>query len=223
MANKADYTQNIAAEIAIIILAAGASHRFGSDKLLTPVAGKRLIDWSVEAAVASNVGPILVVTNPNRKLKLDHHPLEANVSLIINSAWHEGLSSSILCGLQVLSATNIRAAIFTLSDQPLLTPEVYQRIANKFQQQSSPLIAASYDGEPRNPVLIHRELWETASRIQGDIGLAALTRSGTAELVECGDIASIADIDSPADLLAVEAVLLQDRHDKKYFQAKNNC
>src|SRR3990167_7487349 len=198
-------------KIAIIVLAAGVSYRFGGDKLLTIVAGKRLIDWSVEAAVASNLGPVVVVTNPNRQLD----GLDPTVSLIVNPRWHEGLSSSIRYGLHALLTTTCRAAIFTPSDQPLLTPDVYRRISQRFHQQSSPLIVASYDGQPRNPVLLDRKLWETASRIQGDIGLSALTRSGTAELVECADIASVADVDRSADLLAVEAVLLQNRRYKK--------
>lgn len=195
MANKTDY--------AIIILAAGASHRFGRDKLLTLVAGKRLIDWSIETAVASNLGTVLVVTNPNRHLD----GFDPVVSVITNFAWCEGLSSSIRCGLQALAATTCRAAIFTPGDQPLLTAEVYRRIIEKFQQQSFPLIVASYDGQPRNPVLLDRALWKKASCIQGDIGLSALTRSES-QLVECGDIASVADVDEPVDLIAVEAMLL---------------
>src|SRR3990167_10266895 len=107
-------------KIAIIILAAGVSHRFGSDKLVTQIAVKRLIDWSVEAALASKVGPVFVVTNPHRALD----GFDASVSIVVNSAWQEGLSSSIRCGLHALSDTAFRAVICTPGDQPLLTAGV---------------------------------------------------------------------------------------------------
>ncbi len=197
----------MAKQVSIILLAAGASQRFGQDKLLTCVGGKRLIDWSVKAAVASDLGPVFIVTNPNRKLD----DLASVASLIVNPSWHEGLCTSICCGLRALSTTSSHAVIFAPADQPLLTSKVYQRIAERFFQQSAPLIVANYDHKPRNPVLLSHELWEAASRIQGDNGLSMFARSTAAEYVECGDIASIADVDHPADLPAIERLLAQYR------------
>ena len=187
-------------EIIIVLLAAGESKRFGGDKLLTLVSGKRLVDWSVEAAVASQVGSVLVVTNPNRAL----NHLHPTVSIVVNPLWRNGIASSIHAGLHAASKKNCRAIIFAPADQPLLTADVYRRLANKFQHESCPLVVASYGGQPRNPVLLDHTLWSAAHDIQGDTGLSQFARSKIATLVECGDIASVVDIDRPEDLIAIE-------------------
>lgn len=190
-------------EIAIVIMAAGASSRFGDDKLLTVLSGKRLIDWSVDVAVESGVGSVFVVTNPLRPLGALH----SSVSVIVNAKWRDGLSSSIRFALHVLSKTAFRAAIFVPGDQPLLTPAVYQRMTELFQKKTLPLIVASFDGQARNPVLLSRQLWETAIKIKGDVGLSIFARSNGVKTIDCGDIASVLDVDKPADLIAIERLL----------------
>src|SRR5687768_1389370 len=47
--------------IAAIVLAAGRSSRFGSQKLLAPIAGKPLVRWTVERVLASGVDRTFVV------------------------------------------------------------------------------------------------------------------------------------------------------------------
>lgn len=49
--------------IAGLLLAAGRSRRFGGDKLLAPLRGRRVVRWSAEA-VANAVDQLYVVTGP---------------------------------------------------------------------------------------------------------------------------------------------------------------
>ena len=49
-------------QIGALILAAGQSSRFGHNKLLEPLAGKVMVRHVAEAAVASLLEPIFVVT-----------------------------------------------------------------------------------------------------------------------------------------------------------------
>jgi CTP:molybdopterin cytidylyltransferase MocA len=153
----------------------------------------------VDAAHDSDLRPVVVVTQPGREFA----NLPPETHLLTNPDWRAGLSSSVRCGLEAAVRLGCEAAIFAPSDQPLLCGEVYRRLALRFQETGAPLVVAAYGSQPRNPVLLARPLWSAASRLEGDIGLAALARTGDADIVECGDIASLADIDTPGDLRAI--------------------
>jgi nicotine blue oxidoreductase len=187
--------------IGIILLAAGAARRFGRDKLQEPFRGRPLIEWSIEAAVASALGPVLVVMRDGQP-----HP-SPSVEPVTNPHPEEGLASSVRCGLQAAEHRDWMAAILAPADQPFLSSSVFLRLADAFDRGAS-LVVAAYDGLPRNPVLLGRSRWADAMVLQGDTGLAAITRSQEAARTECGDIASIADIDTPADLLAFQNTLV---------------
>jgi CTP:molybdopterin cytidylyltransferase MocA len=187
-----------------VLLAAGASRRFGDDKLRALVAGRPLVAWAVDAALDSGLRPVVVVTQPGREFEA----LPPETHLVANPDWLAGLSSSVRCGLEAAARLGCEAAIFAPADQPLLCGEVYRRLAFRFHETGAALVVAAYGSQPRNPVLLARPLWPAASRLEGDIGLAALARTGEAAIVECGDIASLADIDTPADLRALAPRLL---------------
>jgi nicotine blue oxidoreductase len=73
---------------------------------------------------------------------------------------------------------------------------------------------AAYGGKPRNPVLIGRAYWaavlETAA---GDTGARPFLRAhpDLVTLVECGDVGSPDDIDTPDDLARVREKLAAAR------------
>lgn len=182
--------------IGIILLAAGASRRFGSDKLREKLGNRMLIEWSIEAAKASGLGPLVVV------VRRDQSVPSTKVIAVVNFHPEEGLSSSVRCGLAAAQGEGWAAAIFAPADQPRLSPEVFLRLAGAYRQGAE-VAVASYQGQPRNPVLLASSRWDEAMRLTGDIGLAAMARLGgkAGEVrVECGDIASVEDVDTLADL-----------------------
>jgi len=191
---------------AIILLGAGRSSRFGGEKLLAPMAGRRVLDWALDAALESGLRPVILVTRPD----LASIPLPKEVHLKVNPHPEEGLSASIRSGIQAAEAANCRAAIFAPADQPLLHGEVYRRLVRS-RQAGHPIAVASFDGQIRNPVLLGVGWWDAANLLQGDQGLSRLIRTPGTRRVECGDIASVTDIDTPADLTGVEEILSQRR------------
>ena len=72
------------------------------------------------------------------------------------------------------------------------------------------LAVAAYGGRPRNPVLIAREHWtEVLTLAHGDAGARPFLRAhpDLITLVECGDVGSPDDIDTPEDLVRVTEIL----------------
>lgn len=188
--------------IAGVLLAAGGATRFGSDKLAADWEGRTLLQWSVNAMVEAGLDPVLAVVRPGIA-----PPLLPRVTAVLNEQWHDGIATSVRAGLAALrSETAVGAAVVAPADQPWCGPEVYRRLLDAFRASGRSVVIATFDGAMRNPVLLARGQWTLADQITGDIGLSAVVRGLRPLAVECGDVGSAVDVDTPADLARARAV-----------------
>jgi CTP:molybdopterin cytidylyltransferase MocA len=116
------------------------------------------------------------------------------VEVVTCAEWAEGQSASLRCGLRALDGAE--RVIVLLGDQPGVTAAAIDRIAAE-----DPGARAAYDGRPGHPALLGPEQIAAAATLRGDEGLRGLEW----RLVECGDVADGADVDTPADLAALRA------------------
>jgi CTP:molybdopterin cytidylyltransferase MocA len=155
-----------------VVLAAGASTRFGSPKqrvLLEPV---------LERVRGSSVDGVLVV--------LGAHDLEVSAPVVRCGEWERGPGASLRCGLHALPET-AKAAVVVLGDGPDLNPKAIDRLIAAWRAQPAEVVAATYAGVRLHPVLIARSAW---NRIP-DEGAKALD----AVLVSCDDLGPPGDVD----------------------------
>jgi CTP:molybdopterin cytidylyltransferase MocA len=168
----------ISAVVTVVVLAAGASTRFGSPKqrlLLEPVLER--------ITAARSADGVLVV--------LGAHDVATNAPLVRCADWERGPGASLRCGLRALAA-DAEAAVVVLADGPDLHPEAIDRVVEAWRGGAGPVVAAAYGGARGHPVLLAREAWEAVP----DQG-ARLLRP---VLVACDDLGSPGDVDTPADL-----------------------
>ena len=186
-----------------IVLAGGASRRFGSDKLAQSIDGISLLDRAIQA-LAGIVDEVLVVIAPDRPVPLLHPAASGPVVRWVHDPEPFG---GPLLGL----ATGLRAASGSIvlvvgGDMPYLVPAVLRRLAG-----APPAALADSTGVLRPlPCALNRE----AALVAADELLAAgerrlrtlLTRLGSAPLAfaawqaEDPDGLSLVDIDERADL-----------------------
>jgi CTP:molybdopterin cytidylyltransferase MocA len=153
-----------------VVLAAGASSRFGSPKqrvLLEPV---------LDVVRRSSVDDVLVV--------LGAHDVETGARSIHCPEWERGPGASLRCGLRALP-TEAEAAVVVLGDGPDLSPEAIDRVIA--HRGAGPIVAATYDGVRLHPVLLEREAWAAVP----DEGARTLD----AVLVPCDDLGPPGDVD----------------------------
>lgn len=177
-----------------ILLAAGQGSRLGRPKALVEIGGQALVTRGIALLRAGGADPVIVVTGA---ASVDL----AGVILVHNPDWRTGMGSSLRAGLATLP-DSCDAAVIALVDQPLISPEAVRRLIGAFLAGAG-VVVASYDGQPRNPVLLARVHWAgAASAAVGDTGARQFLRAHP-ELVtqvECGDVGRADDIDTPADL-----------------------
>jgi len=112
-------------------------------------------------------------------------------------------------GLETLPADR-DAVVIALVDQPLIGPEAVRRLIAAFADGAEVAVAC-YAGKPRNPVLISRAHWAGAAvAAQGDAGARGFLRArqDLVTPVECGDVGRPDDLDTPADLARIAALVV---------------
>jgi CTP:molybdopterin cytidylyltransferase MocA len=163
--------------IAAVVLAAGASSRFGSPKqavLLEPVLDR--------VRQSSEIGEIVVV--------LGAHEVETSARAVTCPEWERGPGASLRCGLTALG--RVEAAVVILGDGPELDPRSIDRVVAAWRQSGAARVAATYGGVRLHPLLLARESWAEVP----DEGLRALP----AELVPCDDLSPPGDVDFADEL-----------------------
>ncbi|MDQ2983687.1 MAG: nucleotidyltransferase family protein [Actinomycetota bacterium] len=159
--------------IAAVVLAAGASSRFGSPKqrlLLEPVLA-RLHE-------AKGVDHVVVV--------LGAHEVKTAARTVACPTWERGPGASLRCGLDALPP-DTEAAVVVLADGPDLASAAIERVVDAWLTGGEDVIAASYGGARGHPVVLAREAWYRVP----DEGARALS----AVLVPCDDLGAPGDVD----------------------------
>lgn len=183
-------------ECAGLLLAAGAGRRMGKPKALVEFDGEPLVRRALRALVEGGCGPIRVVLGARA---VDARALLPDPSIaVVAEDWATGMGASLKAGLRALPEAD--AVLVHLVDLPRVGGNVIARLV----EQTSPDVVAraSYDGEPGHPVLFGRHWWEEiAESARGDRGARDWLRTrDDLRLVECGDIGSGFDADTPEDL-----------------------
>jgi nicotine blue oxidoreductase len=175
-----------------LVLAAGQGRRFGGPKAVARVGGERLVDRAVRALRVGGVDSVYVVQGA-----VDLDVPDARV--LDNPDWASGLGSSLRCGLDAVAGD---AVLVMLVDTPGVGGEVVRRMVDAFRAGARAAVA-TYGGAPGNPALIAREHWaDVAGLAVGDVGARAFIalHPELVHQVECGDVGSPDDLDTPEDL-----------------------
>ncbi|TVL92907.1 NTP transferase domain-containing protein [Streptomyces sp. SAJ15] len=194
--------------VAGLLLAAGGGRRLGGrPKALLTHRGRPLVEHAVRVLRTGGCDPVQVVLGAAAAEVRARAEL-TGCRLVENQGWPSGMGSSLRTGLAALdtAAPEASAALVLLVDQPRIGAEAVARLLDAHRRGAG-LAAACYDGERGHPVLIARAHWpEVAASAAGDRGARAFlqTHRGELTLVECADIATPDDIDTPEDLTLLE-------------------
>jgi len=151
--------------IAAVILAAGASSRFGSPKQLARIGGRTMLEAVADLATDAGLRPVLAVVPSGMAVP-------AHVVPVPNGAPDEGLSRSIRLGVAAVPP-EADGAVVLLGDQPTL-PVATIRALLDAARGDRPVVAAWADGRLAPPVLLLRAAFGIVADARGDEGLRAI-------------------------------------------------
>jgi molybdenum cofactor cytidylyltransferase len=190
-----------------VVLAAGASSRFGSQKLLAPLGGRPVLQHVLDSLAAVGMDDVVVV------LGHDADAVELGIRWraerrTVNPRPQDGLSSSLRVGLDAVAEDPaVDAVLIALGDQPTLRPETLRAVVDSAVSSPRPFVRARYaDDDAPNPVLVRRSAWALAAGLSGDRGLGPLLATRQDQVTEVAVGGSNPDIDTHDDLERLSGV-----------------
>lgn len=178
-----------------VVLAAGASRRYGSPKQLAVVDGRTLLEHAIAGALTAGLAPVVVVVPVwlSRPASLDADELR----WIRNPFPERGLSLSLQLGFAGVG-DEAEAALILLGDQPRVPQSTIAALLAARGER--PVVAAEAHGILAPPVLLERSHFHLVEGLTGDTGLRGLLHANP-ELVKAVPVADHAsDVDTPEDL-----------------------
>lgn len=180
---------------AAVILAAGASTRFGSPKQLAPFGRGTMLERVVDVARAAGLAPIVVLVPPDVVAP-------QGTLAIVNGRPQDGLSRSLRLGIAAVPPA-AHAAVIMLGDQPTVAPALVEQLLDAAHGER-PVVATWAEGRLGPPMLLRRDGFELANQAVGDEGLGPIL-THRPELVSRVEVAvHPPDVDTPADLAALD-------------------
>lgn len=210
-----------------ILLSAGSSVRFGSEKLLSIIAtGETVFERALRVHLQSQISPLIVVVSPfvgksilerTGILSFSRIAIEKEVGpwyafssqwgegrLVINENTKQGIASSIHKGLRCLrDDERDNGVLISLADLPYLSSEAINFLIKRFLEERTGVLLPVFNGTPGHPVIVDvNRFKDDIGKIKGDVGLRILTKKypKMVKRISWRDNSVTRDIDSPCDL-----------------------
>ena len=182
-----------------VLLAGGASRRFGAIKLLHPLRGEPMVLSAVRAFLAAGLDEVLLVVGAHGAV--GEAVAGTGVRRIVNPDWESGMFSSVRAGLAAIDARS-RLVLVSPAVLPLLTGDAVGKVLAGAWQAGDRCVTVPTSGGRRGhpvalPAAIVEEVlaWPLAARLDqvldGRFPLRALAGFG-AEVLR--------DVDTPSQL-----------------------
>jgi len=170
---------------------------------------KPLLKWGaatvIEACIdhlrASRLDEIIVVLG-HREFEIRQRLAGAGVEFAINREYQRGMMSSIKTGLALVSPQS-DAVLIALVDQPMIGPEIIDRLIAAYEKSDQKIALPTYQGQHGHPIIIRTDYIDEIMNVDdaSDEGLRTVIDHHRDECFEVpiDSPAVLEDIDRPED------------------------
>jgi len=182
-----------------ILLAAGASTRFGSDKLLHPLGDGRAVAVTALANLRAALPDVIAVVRPGVPL-LEECLRKAGATVVQCQDADQGMGTSLATAVRASAAA--AGWVIALADMPYIRPETITQTAAALAAGAA-IAAPAYRGERGHPVGFSSRFRRELEALRGEEGARTLLKryAHLVRLFEVDDPGVRRDIDTPADLM----------------------
>lgn len=185
----------MAVQTAVLILAAGASSRMGRPKQVLPWKGTTLLGHAIKQVKAFS-SDITVVLGANAKAI--KKSLDAEIDVVVNPFWKEGLGSSIAFGTKSkLERNQPDNILMVLADQPLIDIEHFEKLLATLNHNPAKVIATAYGKRKGVPAVFPQFFFKDLIALGGDNGAKQLMEKYGEGVLAIPSKRKTIDIDTP--------------------------
>ncbi|MCW2350989.1 nucleotidyltransferase family protein [Sphingobium sp. B12D2B] len=188
--------------LAVALLAAGRSTRFGTaDKLAADLGGRALIVWAAKAGRTVEAAHHLLVAPAG----VDWGSHAPGYRLVVNYRPEAGMAHSLGLAARAAQDVGASAMLVLLADMPFVTGKHLDAVLGRFAtDRASAVFSCSPDGVAQPPALFPARAFGDLQALKGDRGARGLA---TGAALVSADARLLLDIDTPDDLARARAMV----------------
>lgn len=182
-----------------LLVAAGSSRRFGSDKRFAALDGIPMVLRALRNLQTAVDSVVMVIRPGERPRFLDLVAADNAPTLVEAEHAAAGMGASLACGIRHIRGG---AVVVALADMPFVQPASIRCVADALANY--PLVVPSYRGRRGHPVGFQRRFFAELAELDSDRGGKQLLQSHPEMVHEIAlnDPGILTDIDTPAGLAA---------------------
>ena len=187
--------------LSCIVLASGASRRFGGNKLMAPLGDKPVIAHTLEKV--AELAPLF-----EKSIVATRYDEIATLSEIYRLCFvlHDLPSKSDTVRIAVEAIGVASGYLFLQSDQPLLTAETITALALAWQNDKDSIWRLAYRGVVATPVIFPGKFFAELRALSGDSGGSPIIKQNGSivKILEAKAEAEVLDLDEPSDMAKLQ-------------------
>lgn len=201
--------------IAVVILAAGESKRYGSPKQLCDWYGEPLLLSIIRQVERCGLNPYVALGAHKEKIAGHAFIAPYKGQIIPIEAWNSGMSASIVASIRFLQKRAVNGVLFILGDQPLIGRKHLLNLLSHAESSPDQAVCTGYNAECTEfgvPAYFPVRLFNRLQRLNANQGAKSLLRAERARVMSINEYAmsledSLIDIDTPEDLVRAKAIM----------------
>lgn len=191
-------SEAVSFRVGAVVLAAGASRRMGTNKLLLPVEGEPMVRRTVRRVMDAGCAPIVVVIGHEGE-RVREALIGFDVLFATSPDPTGPTSASLHAGLRTLPA-DVDATLVMLSDMVQVTTPMLRALVEGASTGSEPLGVSRYGDVLAPPLVFRRALWPELLAWHGEGCGKAVVRAHQDEArMHDWPVDALQDVDTPQD------------------------
>ena len=188
-------------KIAAVLMAAGASSRFGECKLIKEFASQPMFEYALDALPYNKLCAIAVVSGRAEILAA----AEARGFIpVLNDRPEDGPPRTIRLGMEAVG--DAEGIMFMVADQPLLRRESVAGEIDFFAKNAGNIVAMGHGARRGNPVIFPQEFFDELKALRGERGGGAVMAAHRERIMlyQLENEAELMDIDTASDYIMLQ-------------------
>ena len=188
-------------KIAAVLMAAGASSRFGECKLIKKFASRPMFEYALDALPYNKLCAVAVVSGRAEILAA----AEARGFIpVLNDRPEDGPPRTIRLGMEAVGDAD--GIMFMVADQPLLRRESVAGELNFFAKNANSIVAMGHGARRGNPVIFPQEFFDELKALRGERGGGAVMAAHRERIMlfQLENGVELMDIDTASDYIMLQ-------------------